>query len=321
MKKTVFIIVFTSLFLLVSIQPSVSWNNDHITGWGTADNPGYGTHDWIAEEAYRLLPTATRGWLTDNLAVFLWGTSAPDNLGGSYEGVGGYQDTGKHHNYYNIDGTFVTDEDDASTRAQEEYDKAFAELQNDNLDLAAYYAGAMTHYIADMAVWGHVMTGEVIHSYFEDDVEGTIIADYFNASASDRTSNTFTITFDGTLEDISAYNAAKEMGWDTFNDSGGTHNYQWMDSNYPGLTDGNPGSDAWYGQADTWPEGEFKDRVTESINLAVNYIAAVLNKLTTESGVSEGDFLTLSFISVFTVMIIAIVVITRSRNRRGDSIE
>lgn len=316
MKKKVCMIVLAIFVLSTAPNTTKAWNNDKISGYGTADNPAYGTHDWIAEEAYNLLPTTTKGWLTDNLAVFLWGTSAPDLPGASYQGVGGYGDSYSHHNYYNPDGTFVSGEDDASTRAQEEYNKALTELNIGNLDLAAYCAGAMAHYIADLSVWGHVMQGEVIHSRFESDVEGTIIADYFNDDIVHHRSNTFTITFDGTLEDISAFEAAKELGWNTYNDDGDPFTANWMDTHYPG------GTSAWYGQADSWPESEFKVRVSESINLAVNYIAAVLNKLTLETGiVAEGDFLILTFSSIFIVVVITIVVVKRSNNRRSSSIE
>ncbi|KCZ71058.1 Zinc dependent phospholipase C [Candidatus Methanoperedens nitroreducens] len=57
--------------------------------------------------------------------------------------------------YYNLEHTEALD-DAASRRAQEEYNKSLQALRNGDYRLAAFYAGTMSHYISDVAVWAHV---------------------------------------------------------------------------------------------------------------------------------------------------------------------
>ena len=109
-------------------------------------------------------------YITDNLAVYLYGTELPD-LPSSQGGIG---DTTKHHVYYSAAGTLV---DDASAkRAADQYNKALAFLKANDYVNASRAAGAMTHYIADMAVFGHVMGAstawgtETHHSDYENHV-------------------------------------------------------------------------------------------------------------------------------------------------------
>jgi hypothetical protein len=237
---------------------AAAWSNGGYSS--DPNNPDYGTHDWIAEHAMNLLPANESGWLSSNKAAFLYGTEAPDNSGASFQGRSGYGDTANHHNYYS--GSTCTD-DSASQRASQEYQKALACLNNGSYAPAAWFAGALTHYIADMSVWAHVMKNEAHHSEYEDQV---------NSVTNSYSKNTFTVTSDGTLETVSAYDAATSLGLNSFNDGGSTYTALWMNSSF---------QDSWSKVSD-WST-QYKARTAESINLAVNIIAAILHTLTVEA--------------------------------------
>jgi hypothetical protein len=129
----------------------------------------------------------------------------------------------------------------------------------------------MTHYIADMAVFGHVMGvstpwgAEVHHSDYEE---------YVNASTSAYIAefNAF-LSFDGNLDPISAYEAAKKLAYDTTFDTDGDLTCAWMDQNY------------------NWNNPVFRNRAGESLNLAVNYVTDVLHTLYLEANMPEEYYL------------------------------
>jgi hypothetical protein len=215
-----------------------------------------------------LLPSNESGWLTQNRTAYLYGTEAPDNSGASFQGRKGYGDQStKHHNYYS--GTTCTD-DSASDRASEEYAKALACLKNGSYAIAAWYAGAMAHYISDVSAWPHVLSNEsgTAHSDYEDQV---------NAVTKSYGMNTFTISFDGSLETMSAYDGAKSVGLDTYLDGGQPYNAVWMNDHFLG---------SWSSVNDWSSNPHFKPKVSESISLAVNTVADVLHTLIVESGAS-----------------------------------
>jgi hypothetical protein len=247
-----------------------------------------------------LLPSNESGWLSGNKSAFLYGTEAPDNSGASFQGHNGYGDTTHHHNYYS--GTTCTD-DSAATRAGEEYQKALDALKGDNYALAAWYAGAMTHYIDDVAVWAHVMSGEssTAHSHYESQV---------NAVTDDYSSPTFTVTFDGVLETISAHDASVSLGQNTATDNGGTYTATWMNSNF----------DTGWSSVSDW-SASFKSRTGESLNLAVNTVADVLHTLTvaanaTGTGTGTGAPSTMTLIEIGIVAFIVIVAVFTAVSRK-----
>ena len=125
------------------------WSN----GGYSADptHPDYGTHDWIAEHALDWLPTQEKQFVLDNKAVYLYGTELPDNNQAA-DGIG---DTTKHHVYFSSSG--ILQDDVAAVRAREEYAKAVSAFNAGNRAEAAKRLGVMAHYIAEMAVFGHVM--------------------------------------------------------------------------------------------------------------------------------------------------------------------
>ncbi|MDH5734098.1 MAG: right-handed parallel beta-helix repeat-containing protein, partial [Candidatus Bathyarchaeota archaeon] len=73
------------------------------------------------------------------------------------------------------------------------------------------------------------------------------------------------LSFDGELDLVSAYDAARELAYDTTFDVDGDLTCVWMDQNY------------------NWSDSVFKDRCGESLNLAVNYLTNVLHTLYSEA--------------------------------------
>ncbi|MCX8182976.1 MAG: zinc dependent phospholipase C family protein [Crenarchaeota archaeon] len=238
-------------FLLASrlCGSSYGWSNG-----GYSDDPfspKYGTHDWIAQHALDWLPDEEKDFIISNLATYLYGSELPDN-GRAPDGIG---DTLLHHVYYHADRSL---QDDASAiRAQEEFEKAVSLYLSGKVSEAVKRLGAMTHYISDMAVFAHVMGSstdwgnEKHHSDYED---------YVNRRTSSYNSefNVF-LSFDGTLDKISAYNATLRLAFDTTFDVNGSLTCVWMDRNYD------------------WNNPVFRNRCGESLNLAVNLVADVLH--------------------------------------------
>ncbi len=259
MKKQISVITILLLgSLIASYVGSVQgWSN----GGYSADPsyPDYGTHDWIAQHALDWLPTQEKQYIIDNLAAYLYGTELPDNNNASVPGHIG--DTTKHHIYFRSTG--VLQDDAAAVRADEEYQNALSRLNAGNLSGAATIVGIMSHYIADVAVFAHVMgantdwdaeTGNN-HANYESYVET-------RTNAYSDTYNSY-LLFDGLLSSVSAYDAAKNLAYDTTFDNGGIYNCVWMNNNYD---TSNPNSAYWV-------------RAGESLNLAVNAVADVLHTL------------------------------------------
>src|SRR3989337_2058825 len=145
------------LTLLLIVVLYTSLNVRLVAGWSnggySADpsNPDYGTHDWIAQHALDWLPVEEKQYILDNLKAYLYGTELPAN-GQAPDGIG---DTAKHHIYLNSDKA-ITD-DAAAVRASTEYSNTLNFLKTKDYAKAAKNAGIMSHYIVDMAVFGHVM--------------------------------------------------------------------------------------------------------------------------------------------------------------------
>ena len=197
------------------------------------------------------LPPAERQWILDHKAAYLFGTETSDRSGcGDCFG-----DTSKHHIYYRRDGSLQ--DDAAAKRARQVYDQALAAVPSGNWTRVAVLIGAMTHYIDDLAVFGHVMGSatdwgsEVHHSDYEE---------YVSAYTSTYSSEfTAFLAFDGDLYPRDPYDAAFLLAFDTTFGGATGRNATWMDRHYD------------------WSNSEFRSRAAESINLAVNYLADVLH--------------------------------------------
>jgi len=236
----------------------MGWSN----GGYSADpaQPDYGTHDWIAQHALDFLPANEKLYIIDNLSVYLYGTELPD-LPSTQGGIG---DTTKHHIYYYSNGSLQ--DDISAERASEEYQKALTYLTNGNYTEAAKQAGALTHYIADMAVFGHVMGAstdwgtEIHHSDYENHVT--------SQTGAYESSLDVYLQFDGELVSVSAYDAALNLAYDTTFGGNSSLGCSWMDTNY------------------NWSNPTFAQRSGESLNAAVNLVADVLHTLYLESQLS-----------------------------------
>jgi hypothetical protein len=240
---------------MAALQPALCWSN----GGYSADpaHPDYGTHDWIAQHALDYLPAQEKQYIVDNLASYLYGSELPDRPASQ----GGIGDTTKHHVYYSSSGALV--DDSSAKRAFEEFNKTLNFLKVGDYVNASKTAGAMAHYIADMAVFGHVMGTSTTwgtenhHSDYESYVTDrtTSYQDTFNSY----------LSFDGNLTILSAYNATVTLAYDTTFGGSSNHNCVWMDSEYD------------------WSNSAFSSRCGESLNLGVNAVADVLHTLYLEA--------------------------------------
>ncbi len=265
MAKKYLALIVAAAFLAAFLSASAS--SSRVSAWSNGGyssdpaHPDYGTHDWIAQHALDWLPANEKQYILDNLATYLYGTELPDN-NQAPDGIG---DTAHHHIYFRANGALQ--EDDATQRANAEYQIALNYLNAKDYQNAAKTAGIMTHYIADVAVFAHVMgastdwgaeTGNV-HSNYENYVET-------RTNAYSDTYNTY-LSFDGNLQTLSAYDATKNLAFDTTFDHGGTFTCVWMNSNY---NTSNP---------------VYWNRAGESLNLAVNAVTDVLHTLYVSSNI------------------------------------
>jgi hypothetical protein len=241
--------------LFASVGQALCWSNG---GWSANPaDPDYGTHDWIAQHALNYLPAEEKQYLTDHLEVYLFGTELPD-LPASQGGIG---DTTKHHVYFSESG--VLTDDISAQRAQDMYVQALEYLRAGDYVDAAEAAGAMTHYIADVAVFGHVMGAstpwgtEIHHSDYET---------YVTSQTQTYTSIfSSALAFDGNLATVTAYNATVNLAYDTTFGGADHLTCNWMDNNYD------------------WDSPTFSGRCGQSLNLAVNAAADVLHSLYVEA--------------------------------------
>jgi hypothetical protein len=264
--------------LLLGVSPGTwAWGN----GGYSADpsNPDYGIHDWIADKALDMQVLDTTFLKTTYHAEYLYGTEWPDNSGN----IG---DTFSHHVYYYD--TRAVQEDDSATRAQAMYDQALAYLRSSDFRNAAYYFGAMTHYIADVGVFGHTMGagtdwGEEVHH--TSDYEP-----WFNSHI-----GSFGTPTGISLLDSSAYDATLGLAYTITFGLDPIKNNTWMDAHYD------------------WLDPVFKSSALASLNESVEAVAAALNQLLTESGLVIPEFSSSIMVSlaVFSVMAIVAAMATR----------
>ena len=248
--------IILSLLLVASIaRTTAGWSNGGYSS--NSSQPLYGTHDWIAEHALDWLPTQEKKYIQDNVQAYLYGTELPDNNNASV--LGHIGDTTRHHVYFWSSGAIQ--EDNSAIRASQEYEQALVYLNASDYVNAAKTAGIMSHYIADVAVFAHVMgsttdwgaeTGNV-HSNYESYVNT-------RTSSYSTTYNNY-LSYDGNLVSVSAYDATLNIARDTTFDKGGIYNCTWMDNHY---STSNP---------------IYWNRAGESLNLAVNTLADVLHTL------------------------------------------
>lgn len=275
--------LFSFLSLVAFMQPVTTWSNGSYANNSSSYSYSshYSTHDWVAEAALEGLVAVDAGnwnWLIDRKSIFLVGTEAPDNSGVSMTldgtSVSGFGDTTMHHIYYNSDGTISNNEDDAATRAKWCGDQADAAMDAQKRDLAAFYLGAMTHYIADMGVFAHVAENNVAPDYINFDLNHATFEDRVETRTNnhDDRQEFFRIS-SFTVTSKTPYNAAKDLGWDTYKDPATSYGSVWLHNNwfsnwaanYAARTGETPTNQAYY------------NRVEQNLNNAIAACAAAMN--------------------------------------------
>jgi len=221
------------LAFILSSNSSLSWNNGPSGDANTdSDHPDcqdipYSTHDWIADHARAFLPEEERRWIDNNLNLYLLGTEAPDNkqIPSSCNAPNnGYDDRNRGHSIkWNADFSGL-ENDRAAFRAKEEYLKAVEAIKSGKLSDAAFYAGAMAHYIGDVSQYGHSVDFETHHSDYEGLIgrrTGSFDAGFFESY----------LASDG-LSDLDPYDAVSGISLTTAKGDGAIKPAQWMDSHY-----------------------------------------------------------------------------------------
>jgi len=293
LRRIFFILLCLTLCSTASVSHVAAWGNGGYSQYPPPFTPKYGTHDWIAEHALDWLPDEEKQFIADHLLDYLYGTELPDNKT-IHDGIG---DTAKHIVYYSSTGNLM--KNSSADRAFDLYTLALNNLTSGDFATGAENAGAMSHYIADLAAFGHVMGSmtdwgkERHHSDYEDYV-GRRTSNY------DSEFDSYLI-FDGELAVISAYDAALKVAYDTTFDIDGDLTCVWMDQNYD------------------WRNPVFKSRCGESLNLAVNIIADVLHTLWLEAGKPIPE-LNLNAITALVFILITATVIVSCRSRRSSGL-
>lgn len=236
-----------------------AWNNGQTGNTATntsaeCDNPPYSTHDWIADHALALLPENEREWISPHKSLYLLGTEAPDNrkiTSACKAPNNGYDDRSKGHSVEWSEDFSKMIKDRAAARAQEEYDKAALAYQQENKSAAAYYLGAMAHYIGDLSQYGHAVPFEKHHGDYEGWVSHR--TDRFDAGNFESYVNS-----DG-LARRRAYTVAQRISKAVAKGQGKILSAKEMDSLF------------------TQKGQEYIDSIGHSLNLGVNELADVLH--------------------------------------------
>ncbi len=246
MSSARFIIAICLSILVLALPGAAAWSN----GGYSADpeDPDYGTHDWIADMALNL-QTKDVGFLeTTYHAKYLLGTEAPDNP--DYIG-----DSTNHHVYFSAE--HVLEDDVCADRAMSLYQIALSSLKSGSYEIAAYDIGAMTHYIADVGVFGHTMGvytdwgAETHHADYESEFEDHL--------------DSFSSPSGVSLWDRDAYSATVDLAENTTFGSGAIKANVWMDTNYD------------------WAEATFYSSAMASLNRSVAAVASAINHLMIEA--------------------------------------
>ncbi len=246
---------------LVSLEVSgpQAWNNGQAGNATTNVSsecalPPYATHDWIADRALDILPDDEKQWLEPHKALYLLGTEAPDNrtIPTSCNGPNrGYDDRSRGHSIeWNVGATQMVN-DRAAVRAQEEYGKAVIAFGQGEPGHAAFYLGAMAHYIGDVSQYGHSWAAEQHHGDYERWVASRTAA--FNGGMFDSY-----IQIDSLVR-RTPYTAARRISVSTFAGNDRILTAREMDQLYS-----------------TKPP-RYIDSIGDSLNLGVNELADVLH--------------------------------------------
>ena len=152
-RRLAVLLPLAALVLLLLPAAALAWAN------GVDGPAGFGTHDWILQEADRLAAQKGAGWV--DLSVALPHTDDPD--------------TDFHDFYYHVYDTTGGDVyGGAPTKVALYYGKALAARKAGKLALASKYAGIMAHYFGDICCPLHADQSDAeegMHSDYEGDVD------------------------------------------------------------------------------------------------------------------------------------------------------
>jgi hypothetical protein len=251
-----------------------AWKNPRQSD--TLDTPIFGTHDWIAFKAYVLAGRPT--FIRTHLNRYFIGTEAPDNGFRPDDAEGGYQDATACHCIL-FDETGEVSRDRGELRTRQEFDKAVSALNAGDPALAAFYAGALAHYVGDLAQFCHIMgsqshwgsENEQLHGNYEAAVEKTIRFQTRSSTLFEAFIDPLAVGGD-TPEDVARTVALRvEHGTGT---SG--RNPGWMHAHYAGLK-----KQGIHLQPEKW-DAPFRTQTGQNINVAANAIAKLLGMMIEE---------------------------------------
>jgi hypothetical protein len=169
-SKVVAVIVVAVLALLAAPAVSRAWCN------GPYGADGFGTHDWVLQEAERLAAGKGAGWV--DLKVALPHTDDPDTV--------------FHDFYYHVYDVWGSSHyGDAPKKVALYYGKALAARRAGKIAAASKYVGIMSHYFADICNPLHTdqcAAEDKMHAEYERDAQR-----YTDAVGENRA----WVTFDG----------------------------------------------------------------------------------------------------------------------------
>ena len=114
--------------LLLAPSAARAWSN------GDDHGNGFGTHDWVLQEADRLAAKKNAGWV--KLSVALPRTDDPDTV--------------LHDFYYHVYDVWGSSYGDAPKKVSQYYRRALAARKAGDWNAASKWAGFMAHYYADI---------------------------------------------------------------------------------------------------------------------------------------------------------------------------
>ena len=288
MKKFKAVLLFLGfLFLTFPLSYCFAWSNASYA-YNPNDydyNTDYGTHDWVADAALNALINNDPGnwdWLNDvnRKKIYLLGTEAPDNSGIDItlngDSVTGFGDTPLHHVYVSIIATNLMDNASA-VRAKACGDIAAASINSNKLDKAAFYLGAMTHYIADQGMYAHTVPNNQYPDYLNFDEHHSTVESRVLTRTNDYENKEEFFRF-SVLKPVSKapYDAAVQLAWETYQDptpsDSITRNAVWLHNNFFSSWASNYQARS----SDSAIHQKYYDRIEECLNNAIWYVASAM---------------------------------------------
>ncbi len=303
------------------IEDAYAWKNkrDDVTGsdwtdWSAYDKDrDYATHDWIADFALDIIKlnpdqhvkwfdaSGSDFWTPNRVKIYLYATAGPDISKVQFKSrhgqiVYGPGDVNSHKVNFD-DSTKEVVLESAAVRAQLFAQYAITALNDGDCDLAAFFLGEVTHYISDISMYEHTFKkgyGSSIHSDIERHVavrtSGRLDHDdpfvhvnreyYFNVR------DAFSVT-----NNINVRELTIKLAYDTYFDPNhqglyNAYNMKNMALGY-GMNYDNWKHETWGKNQNEWQNfqdgrKDFINRLEESLNLAIQYVASALDWVITQ---------------------------------------